>query len=82
MTDRAILADELAYCLRELMRFSGRRQGNQETIRALWADIKDVIDESIKAGYIPKEIEVQGMGEKQRPLDFPHIALEILKWRR
>ena len=82
MTDRAILADELAYCLRELMRFTGRRQGNQETIRALWADIKDVIDEAIREGFIPKEIEVPDMERKQRPLDFPHIALEILKWRR
>ena len=82
MTDRAILADELAYCLRELMRFTGRRQGNQEAIRALWENIKEVIDEAVKTGLIPKEIEVPDMDKKQRPLDFPHIALEILKWRR
>lgn len=78
--DRQILVEELEGCLRELVKFSGRLQGSQLTIRYLWDDIEATIDDAIQAGYLPKTIHVPGKGE-QRPKDFPHIALHILKGR-
>lgn len=78
--DRQILVEELEGCLRELVKFSGRLQGSQLTIRYLWDDIEATIDDAIKAGYLPKMIPVPGKGE-QRPKDYPHIALHILKGR-
>lgn len=78
--DRQILVEELEGCLRELIQFTGKRQGNQLTIRYLWEDIEATISDAIKAGYLPERIPVPGKGE-QRPKDFPQIALHILKGR-
>lgn len=80
--DRRILIEELEGCLRELIQFTGKRQGNQLTIRYLWEDIEATISDAIRAGYLPKEIPVPGKDSPQRPKDYPHIALHILKRRQ